>query len=131
MLDHVQRNHYRRGRLMPGVYREADIAFGDEVYTFSPNIRFLRALEGELAGFNSSIAAISANALKGNPQISLMSLLIARVLQAAGAEPDEDQLYADLMGNEDAARELYFTCINLMMPTPKEAPSPNPEAPDE
>lgn len=82
---------------MSGVRREVAIGWKGQEYTFAPTNRLLRRIEDEvpLANLLSDLAARKI-------KLSHLAFVLAECLRAAGAEIDEDEMLAELVGADAA-----------------------------
>lgn len=99
-----------------GVFREMQIEWGGESYTFTPSMQLLRSIE--LQGI--SIMSVAAQVSRGQAQASLMSTIIASVLRSAGAKASDDDIYAELTtGSPEEVMSLYKTIMIAITPDTK------------
>lgn len=77
---------------MTGVFREIVMTHDGEDYTITPNNKLLRGIEREV-----SLTDMISRIASGKPPLSEVAFVVAEFLRSAGAEVDEDQIYADIM----------------------------------
>lgn len=102
-----------------GVFPETTITYEGEKKEFRPDMRFMYRLEADLGEYGTSISGLVGSAHKGAPKMPLMALLVTRVLSGAGFEAVEDEIYRDMIHNEDGAVELYYRCLAAITPEPR------------
>ena len=85
---------------MADVFNDIKIEWLGETYTFRPTNRLLRRIEGELSP--SSLTDVLNRMNAGKPPISETAFIVAKFLEAGGAEPDvadEDRVYGEIMND--------------------------------
>lgn len=105
------------------VFRELTIAWKGKDYTFTPSMRLMRSIEmGDI-----SFADIAVRTSQGRPPISHISLVLTKMLQAAGAKVTEDDVYLEISRGD---QETVTTLITLVLTafSPAEGDSKNPDA---
>lgn len=111
-----------------GVFPETSITYEGEKKEFRPDMRFMYRLEADLGEYGTSISGLVRAAHKGAPQMPLMALLVTRVLSGAGFEAVEDEIYRDMICNEEGAAELYYRCLLAISPEPRTKKKDDPKA---
>lgn len=79
---------------MTVVFREIEIAWDGQTFTVTPDMRIVRAIEGEV-----SILGVLARAENGAPPISHIAFIVSKLLFSAGADEavaKEDRIYQRL-----------------------------------
>ena len=104
---------------MAGVFREVDIEWGGETFTFTPSMALIRSIERGDGGGPVCIMQLIHAAQSGSPQFGFMAWLVAKVMTYAGAKVDDGDIFADMMGAKKEALALYINCIDAISPAPK------------
>jgi hypothetical protein len=104
---------------MAGVFRECKVSWKGESHTFTPSMRLLRLIERGDGSGPVSIVSIMSDANNERPQVSFMAWLVHMVMTYAGADCDEAEIYAGMMGREDEAIALYRGVIEALSPSEK------------
>jgi hypothetical protein len=100
--------------MMAGVFRESVIAWGGKEYTFTPSMRLLRNIESD----GTSIMHVAHMVHTGKPQASIMARIVAMVMQSAGANVSEDDIYQAIMvGEQEQALSLYGAVMEAISPS--------------
>lgn len=105
------------------VFRELSIIWKGQTYTLTPSNKLLRKIEGE--GIN--LARMMQEAEAGQPSLSYFAGFLAMMMQAAGAEVSEDDMFGELVNDPDGAMKLAGSLFEAILPSPAEAKKP--EAP--
>ena len=114
---------------MADVFRDCILTWGGKDYTFTPSMRLLRLIERGDGNGPVSIVSLMTEAMRGKPQISFMAWLVHTVMTYAGARCSEDEIYRDMMANNEDAVALYNGIIAAI--SPAEAEEKKDEAPAE
>ena len=104
---------------MAGVFREVDIEWGGETFTFTPSMALIRSIERGDGGGPVCIMQLIHAAQSGSPQFGFMAWLVAKVMTYAGAKVDDGDIFADMMNAKQEALALYINCIDAISPAPK------------
>lgn len=102
------------------VFREVKIEWEGQEYVFTPNMKLIRLIERGDGTGPVSIVELLHGANSGKPQLSFLAWIVALVMNHAGAEVDEAELYADMHEFNKEAYELYRTVIDAISPSRKE-----------
>ena len=116
---------------MAGVFREVDIEWGGETYTFTPSMRLIRSIERGDGDGPVCIMQLIHAAQSGSPQFGFMAWLVAKVMTFGGAKVDDGEIYKQMMGSEKEAISLYLNCIDAISPAPKVEKGKKPKPPAE
>ena len=114
-----------------GVFREVDIEWGGETFTFTPSMALIRSIERGDGGGPVCIMQLIHAAQSGSPQFGFMAWLVAKVMTYAGAKVDDGDIFADMMGAKKEALTLYINCIDAISPAPKVEKGKKPKPPAE
>jgi hypothetical protein len=113
---------------MAAIYEEIVLAWEGEQYTVRPDYRMVQRIEA--AGI--SIFGVCQRMSRGEPQMSQVSEMIARMLQSGGAKRvTPERVYAHLLTQAD---EKEFQRIAMALMTafiPRERDSGNSEGPED
>ena len=95
------------------VFRELVIVWKGTEYKFVPSMKLMRAIEmGDI-----SLTDIAVRTAQGRPPISHIAFVLARMLQAAGAQVTEEDAYAELItGTQEAVTALITTVLQAFSP---------------
>ncbi len=95
------------------VFRELVIVWKGTEYKFVPSMKLMRAIEmGDI-----SLTDIAVRTAQGRPPISHIAFVLARMLQAAGAQVTEEDAYTELMtGTQEAVTALITTVLQAFSP---------------
>jgi hypothetical protein len=110
---------------MAGVFREVDIEWDGETYTFTPSMRLIRSIERGDGDGPVCIMQLIHAAQSGSPQFGFMAWLVAKVMTFGGAKVDE------MMDAKKEALSLYINCIDAISPAPKVEKGKKPKPPVE
>jgi hypothetical protein len=105
------------------VFRELTITWKGEEFTFTPSMRLMRSIEmGDI-----SFTDIAIRTSQGRPPISHIAFVLAKMLQAAGAKVQDDEVYAELVSGE---QESITALISLVLTafSPSEGNAKNQDA---
>jgi hypothetical protein len=106
------------------VFRDVTIEWQGVDYVFTPNMRFLRRIEGQ--GVN--IATLIHGLTVGPIGVTSLSFVATECLKLAGAIVSEDQVYAHIMnGTKDQIDSIAVAVAEAV--TPKAPNEKKPEAP--
>lgn len=114
---------------MPGVFRDIELTYKGETFTFSPTIRAMRRIEQ--VG-NVSISRMVAQAATGDGGVPMFEVaaVYALMLQEAGCKgADEDAVFLEMMQGTDgdgisAYLEVIVRAISPPETDPKKADAP-------
>jgi hypothetical protein len=100
------------------VFRELTITWKGEEYTFTPSMRLMRSIEmGDI-----SFTDIAIRTSQGRPPISHIAFVLAKMLQAAGAKVQDDEVYAELVsGEQDSITALISIVLTAFSPSENNA----------
>jgi hypothetical protein len=103
------------------VFRELTITWKGEEYTFTPSMRLMRSIEmGDI-----SFTDIAIRTSQGRPPISHIAFVLAKMLQAAGAKVQDDEVYAELVsGEQDSITALISLVLTAFSPSEDNAKNP-------
>jgi hypothetical protein len=103
------------------VFRELTITWKGEEYTFTPSMRLMRSIEmGDI-----SFTDIAIRTSQGRPPISHIAFVLAKMLQAAGAKVQDDEVYAELVsGEQDSITALISLVLTAFSPAEDNAKNP-------
>jgi len=118
---------------MAGVFREIDIAYKGKTYSLTPSVKMLRRIEGA-GGINilSVIYKVSQQADSGALPIFDLATIACHFLKEAGADVDEDEVYAEMMADmagNDAKWLIGFCEVLVSAISPPESDLKKPEGP--
>jgi hypothetical protein len=106
------------------VFRDVTIAWEGVDYVFTPNMRFLRRIEGQ--GVN--IATLIHGLTVGPIGVTSLSFVATECLKLAGAIVSEEQVYQHIMnGTKDQIDSIAVAVAEAV--TPKAPNEKKPEAP--
>lgn len=96
------------------VFRELTIKWKGAEYTFVPSMKLMRSIEmGDI-----SFTDIAVRTSQGRPPISHISLVLAKMLQSAGAKVTDEQIYEELVsGSQDNVTELITLVLTAFTPS--------------
>jgi hypothetical protein len=100
------------------VFREVKITWDNKEYSFVPSLALIRKIERGDSEGSVSVVHLIHQASAGKPQLSFMAWLVALVMNHAGAEVDEEELYAQMYSFDKEAFTLYQQVIEAISPTP-------------
>jgi hypothetical protein len=83
------------------VFREITLPWDGEEYTVVPKISILRRCEQKGLRFTRLLQSFQS----GEPEIGALTLLISELLQEAGADVTEDDVFAVMMGGDEKTIE--------------------------
>lgn len=108
-----------------GIFRTVPINWEGKEYQFTPNLGLLQMLETGNPPLRPrlSLTKLTADARRGEPQLSLMVIVIEFVLKAAGIENvTQEDLYQEIQaGNQEGVISLWYQIEAAITPQPKEA----------
>ena len=116
---------------MAGVFREVDIEWDGETYTFTPSMRLIRSIERGDGDGPVCIMQLIHAAQSGSPQFGFMAWLVAKVMEFGGAKVDDDEIFQQMMDAKKEALSLYINCIDAISPAPKVDKGKKPKPPAE
>ena len=116
---------------MAGVFREVDIEWDGETYTFTPSMRLIRSIERGDGDGPVCIMQLIHAAQSGSPQFGFMAWLVAKVMTFGGAKVDDDEIFMQMMDAKKEALSLYINCIDAISPAPKVDKGKKPKPPAE
>lgn len=110
------------------VFRDVDIEWQGRKWTVTPSNRLLRRIEGEGISLSHMITRVA----KGEPPVSEVCYVMAELLQSAGAEVTEDEIYGEVMtalanGEERAFADMAVQIVEAI--SPQEMTGKKPGAP--
>lgn len=82
---------------MPGVFRDVVLMYEGEEVVVTPSLRLLRRIEQA----DISMADLAIRTQQGRPPVSHLAYVVAAMLQSAGRDVTEDDVYIQLMTSED------------------------------
>lgn len=95
------------------VFRELTITWKGKDYRLSPSMKLMRTIEmGDI-----SLTDIAVRTAQGRPPISHIAFVLARMLQAAGADVSDDDAYAELItGSQEEVTALISVVLQAFSP---------------
>lgn len=107
------------------IFRDLTITWRGTDYTVTPSLRLMRTIEQGDISFTAMAARISA----GAPPISHVAVVLAKLLQAAGAKVTEDDVYEELwQGEPEAVQHLVTSVLLAFSPGERDPKKPEPRA---
>lgn len=101
------------------LFREIDIEWKGETYSFTPSMRLLHTIE---AKNDLSVMRAVAELAEGRPKLSAMSAIIGATLRFAGAKVSDEEVAQEIMyGPPDDVVRLYNGVVEALLP-----PAPDP-----
>lgn len=99
------------------VFREIEMKWDGETYVVTPSNRILRRIEGEGISLSHMISRVA----EGQPPISEVCFVMAELLNSAGAEVTEDDIYGEVMtelsnGNDKAFANMALAIVEAISP---------------
>jgi len=81
-----------------GIFRDITISWRGKDYTVTPSMRLMRSIEmGDI-----SLSDIAVRTSQGRPPVSHLAYVIAKMLQSAGANVSEDEVYSEILQGDQA-----------------------------
>lgn len=113
------------------VFREIILNYGDDQYRLVPSNRLLRRIDGELRKSNTTLINMMQEIGAGKPSISDVSFVVCEFLREGGAEFDEDDVYAFLMGDlANGGKGFAAVCEQIIAAiSPQDMPEKKAQAP--
>lgn len=95
------------------IFRDAVLTWKGVDYTVTPSMRLMRSIEmGDI-----SLTDIAVRAASGRPPVSHLSYVIAKMLQSAGVNVSEEDVYSEIMGGkDDEIGKLFAATLTAFMP---------------
>lgn len=96
------------------VFREMSIAWKGKEYTFTPSMRLMRSIEmGDI-----SFTDIAVRTSQGRPPISHIAFVLSKMLQSAGANVTDEQVYEELVtGDQASITDLIGAVLSAFSPS--------------
>jgi len=96
---------------MAGVFRDVTMEWDGEDYVFTPSNRILRRIEGQ--GVN--IAVLIHGLSVGPVSAPDLAFVAAEFLKIGGADVNEDQIYAKIMGGTEKEIGALATAVTMAL----------------
>ncbi len=99
---------------MAAIFREVELTWQGEAYTVTPTYRLIQRVEQRV-----SIAGLASRIQSGEPPLTQIAFVLAALLNAAGADVDEEDVYTELHAAQDAAAVQQMVRVVLTAFTPE------------
>lgn len=95
------------------VFRDVTITWRGKEHVVTPSMRLMRSIEmGDI-----SLSDIAVRTSQGRPPVSHLAYVIARMLQSAGANASEEDVYAEILrGDQSQVQNMIGVVLMAFAP---------------
>jgi len=100
------------------IFRELTIKWKSEEYRFVPSMKLMRSIEmGDI-----SFTDIAVRTSQGRPPISHIAFVLSKMLQSAGANVTDEQVYEEIVtGDQESITSLISLVLTSFSPSETKA----------